>query len=48
MTSVDVNFEKTHFEGPDGTTQPMVKVLPPSALPLGSKEAGVYVTFHLA
>ena len=45
MTSVDVNWSKTQFEGPEGTSGPTVAVLPPSTLT--RKTAGVYVTFHL-
>ncbi len=42
MTSVDVNWSKTQFEGTDGTSGPTVAVLAPPAA-----AAGVYVTFHL-
>jgi hypothetical protein len=42
MTSVDVSWSKTSFEGTDGTSGPIVAVLPPP-----SADAGVYVTFHL-
>lgn len=42
MTAVDVSWTKTSFEGTDGTSGPIVAVLPPPA-----PDAGVYVTFHL-
>src|SRR5206468_11055740 len=42
MTSVEVNWDKTQFVGPDGTSGPSAAVLLPP-----SKDAGVYVTFHL-
>jgi len=42
MGSVDVNWNKTQFEGTDGTSGPSVAVLPPP-----SADAGVYVTYHL-
>jgi hypothetical protein len=42
MTSVAVDVAKTRFEGTDGTSPPLVAVLPPP-----SPSAGVYVTFHL-
>jgi hypothetical protein len=38
----DVNWDKTKFYGPDGTSGPTVSVIPPPSLRLG-----VYVTFHL-
>jgi hypothetical protein len=47
MTSVDVNWNKSHFEGPDGTSGPMIAAVPPAPPPLTEKTAGVYVTFHL-
>jgi len=40
--TVDVNWDKTNFEGTDGTSGPFVKVL---AFP--AKDAGVYVSFHV-
>jgi hypothetical protein len=45
MSSVDVNWSKTEFEGTDGTSGPTVRALPPT--PLSTQDAGVYVTFHL-
>jgi hypothetical protein len=46
-TSVSVNWDKTKFRGSDGTSGPLVRQLPPDALPPPLSEAGVYVTFHL-
>lgn len=42
MGSVDVDWNRTQFEGTDGTSGPNVAVLPPP-----SADAGVYVTYHL-
>jgi len=42
MRSVDVNWDKTNFDGTDGTSGPTVKVLP-----FPDPNAGVYVSFHL-
>lgn len=42
MTSVDVNWSKTQFEGTEGTSGPTVSVIQEPA-----KDAGVYVSFHL-
>ncbi|PYX29658.1 MAG: hypothetical protein DMG80_14170 [Acidobacteria bacterium] len=42
MTSVDVNWDKTEFVGTDGTSGPIISVVPPP-----SPAAGVYVRFHL-
>ena len=42
MTGVEVNGSKTSFEGTDGTSGPLVAVVPAPA-----PDAGVYVTFHL-
>jgi len=42
MLAVNVDRNKTQFEGTDGTSGPVVRALPPP-----SKQAGVYVTFHL-
>jgi hypothetical protein len=42
MKSVAVNWDSTQFEGTDGTSGPVVAVIPAP-----SPEAGVYVTFHL-
>lgn len=42
MTSVEVNWSKTQFEGTDGTSGPTVATLPAPAA-----AAGVYVTFRL-
>jgi hypothetical protein len=48
MTSVDIDSIKTQFEGTDGTTQPVYRVLSPADLPADRlSEAGVYATFHL-
>ena len=43
MTAVDVNWDKTHFEGTDGTSGPFVSATPPTPKDLG----GVSVAFHL-
>jgi hypothetical protein len=42
MLAVSVDSSKTQFVGTDGTSGPVVRALPPP-----SKQAGVYVTFHL-
>jgi len=42
MTSVEVNWDKTQFDGTDGTSGPTVAMLPPPA-----PSPGVFVTFHL-
>jgi len=42
MLAVNVDSNKTQFAGTDGTSGPVVRALPPP-----SKQAGVYVTFHL-
>jgi hypothetical protein len=56
MTSVDVNWSKTQFEGSDGTSGPTVSVLPPPTVSVPpppaiaaalTRHSGVYVTFHL-
>ncbi|HET8925826.1 MAG TPA: hypothetical protein VFN26_22775 [Candidatus Acidoferrum sp.] len=49
MTSVEVNWSKTQFSGTDGTSPPIVAVLPPPAIaaPRAKRYSGVYVTFHL-
>lgn len=47
MTSVEVNWSKTQFEGTDGTSGPTVAVLRPPVLPIDTQKLGVYVTFHL-
>ena len=49
MTSVDVNWGKSHFVGTDGTSGPTVAAQSPSAAAAShnSPPAGVYVTFHL-
>jgi hypothetical protein len=43
MTAVNVNWDKTHFEGTDGTSGPFVSAMAPTPKDLG----GVAVTFHL-
>src|SRR4029450_5629053 len=50
MTAVDVNVDRSLFDGTDGTSQPLVTAVPPPTSPPVTPcppQPGVYVKFHL-